>query len=97
MINILTGIPLVTQSDLGSENFGIANCHTVTRQRLDPSLEGTLQHRWMDKKAMNVKPEATWSQLRRNFTPGFEDVLDKGLIEDHQGRILYDLLNPLHR
>ncbi|KAJ7899222.1 hypothetical protein B0H14DRAFT_2331815 [Mycena olivaceomarginata] len=84
------GIPLITQSDLGSENHGIANCHTVTRQRLDPSLEGTLQHRWMDKKSMNVKPEAAWSTLRRNFTPAFEDMLDKG-------QDIYDVLNPLQR
>ncbi|KAF8125216.1 hypothetical protein K438DRAFT_2002219 [Mycena galopus ATCC 62051] len=91
------GIPLITQSDLGSENYGIANCHTVTRQRLDPSLVGTLQHRWMNKKAMNVKPEVAWSGMRRNFTPGFEDVLDKGTIPDAQGNTLYDLLNPLHR
>lgn len=48
------GIPLITQSDPGSENYGIANCQTVTRQRLDPSLQGSLQHRWMNKKAMNV-------------------------------------------
>ncbi|KAJ6619203.1 hypothetical protein B0H10DRAFT_2163996 [Mycena sp. CBHHK59/15] len=41
------GIPLITQSDHGSENYGIANCHTVTRQRLDPLLIGTLQHRWI--------------------------------------------------
>jgi hypothetical protein len=27
----------------------------------------------------NVKPEAGWSQMRRQFTPGFEDILDHGL------------------
>ncbi|KAJ7150864.1 hypothetical protein C8R43DRAFT_951294 [Mycena crocata] len=88
----LGGIPLVTQSDPGSENYGIANCHTITRQRLDPSLEGTLQHRWMNKKAMNVKPEALWSLMRRNFTPGFEDVLDYGI---NMG--LFTLGNPLEK
>ncbi|KAJ6534299.1 hypothetical protein B0H19DRAFT_1272015 [Mycena capillaripes] len=84
------GIPLVTQSDLGSENNGIANCHTVTRQRLDPSLANTLQHRWKPKKGSNIKPEATWSQMRRNFTPGFETTLEKGVNAGD-----YDVNNPL--
>ncbi|KAJ7844680.1 hypothetical protein B0H13DRAFT_2411186, partial [Mycena leptocephala] len=83
------GIPLITQSDPGGENYGIANCHTATRQRLDPSLEGTLQHRWMKDK-MNIKPEATWSQMRRQFTPGFENILDAGV-----ARGLYDVDKPL--
>ncbi|KAJ6573341.1 hypothetical protein B0H10DRAFT_1964050 [Mycena sp. CBHHK59/15] len=52
------GIPLITQSDLGSENNGIANCHTVTRQRLDPSLNGTLQHRWTSKTGMSSRRHA---------------------------------------
>ncbi|KAJ7718872.1 hypothetical protein DFH07DRAFT_872378 [Mycena maculata] len=86
------GIPLITQSDPGGENYGIANCHTVARQRLDPTLEGTMQHRWMNKKAMNVKPEATWSQLRRRFTPGFESILEFGV---SQG--LYDISKPLEK
>ncbi|KAJ7107132.1 hypothetical protein C8R44DRAFT_637746, partial [Mycena epipterygia] len=86
------GIPLITQSDPGSENYGIANCHTVTRQRLDPTLEGSLQHRWMNKKAMNVKPEAMWSQFRRQFAPGFEDILNEGV-----NRGLYDLNRPLEK
>ncbi|KAJ7455486.1 hypothetical protein FB451DRAFT_1342284 [Mycena latifolia] len=86
------GIPLITQSDPGSENYGIANCHTVTRQRLDPSLEGSLQHRWMNKKAMNVKPEAMWSQFRRQFAPGFEDILDEGI-----NRGLYNINRPLDK
>ncbi|KAJ7265657.1 hypothetical protein C8J57DRAFT_1620708 [Mycena rebaudengoi] len=86
------GIPLITQSDPGSENYGIANCHTVTRQRLDPELEGTLQHWWMNKKAMNVKPEATWSMLRRQWTPGFETLLDFGI---NTG--LYNLDDPLEK
>ncbi|KAJ7278500.1 hypothetical protein C8J57DRAFT_1434292 [Mycena rebaudengoi] len=72
------GIPLVTQSDPGSENYGLANCHTNARHHLDPSLKDTLQHRWM-RKHQNIKPEALWSQLRRQWTPGFEDVLDHGL------------------
>ncbi|KAJ7084177.1 hypothetical protein C8R43DRAFT_1051851 [Mycena crocata] len=89
---IAGGIPLITQSDLGSENYGIANCHTVTRQRLDPSLAGTLQHKWMSKKAMNVKPEATWSQMRRQFSPGFENILEEGVAQG-----LYSINKPLEK
>ncbi|KAJ7886446.1 hypothetical protein B0H14DRAFT_3856616 [Mycena olivaceomarginata] len=71
-------MPLVSQSDPGVENFGIANGHTLLRHWHDPSLEGTLQHRWMNEKK-NVIPEIGWSQLRRRWTPGFEDILDIGV------------------
>src|ERR1700743_1286075 len=71
-------MPMVTQSDPGVENFGIANGHTLLRHYHDPALAGTLQHRWMNRKK-NVKPEAAWSQLRRRWTPGFEDILDRGV------------------
>ena len=70
--------PLVSQSDPGTENYGIANGHTMLRHLHDPSLSGTLQHRWMLKKK-NVMPEIGWSQLRHRFTPGFEDILDVGV------------------
>ncbi|KAF8149133.1 hypothetical protein B0H34DRAFT_758164 [Crassisporium funariophilum] len=83
-------MPLVTQSDPGSENYGIANGHTALRHWHDPNLVGTIQHRWMRQKK-NVKPEITWSQLRRRFTPGFEDILDFGV---NNG--LYDTNLPLH-
>ncbi|KAK7036943.1 hypothetical protein R3P38DRAFT_3311626 [Favolaschia claudopus] len=86
----LGGIPLITQSDAGPENYGIANCQTVTRQELDNSLIGTLQHRWVNKKGTNVKPEIVWSLLRRYFAPGFQDILERG-------EYLFDLNNPLHR
>ncbi|KAJ8077842.1 hypothetical protein PM082_002282 [Marasmius tenuissimus] len=66
---------LVIQSDPGSENFCLAKGHTYIRCSLDPNLEGTIQHRWKrDKK--NIPPEILWSNLRRRFTPGFEDILD---------------------
>lgn len=80
---------LVTQSDLGTENFGIANGHTLLRQWHDPALQGTLQHRWMRTKK-NVMPEITWPQLRHRFTPGFENLLDAGV---HNG--WYDAGNTL--
>jgi len=73
----LTDMPLITQSDPGSENYGIANGHPALRHWHDPNLTGTIQHRWMRSKK-NVKPEITWSQLRRRFTPGFEDLLEIG-------------------
>ncbi|KAG2743521.1 hypothetical protein P692DRAFT_20878373 [Suillus brevipes Sb2] len=73
-------IPMVTQSDPGTENYGIANAHTMLRQWHDPALQGTLQHRWMRTKK-NVMPAITWSQLRRRFTPGFESILDRGVDE----------------
>ncbi|KAG0702528.1 hypothetical protein DFH29DRAFT_1046162 [Suillus ampliporus] len=74
----LSHMPLVTQSDLGTENFGIANGHTLLHQWHDPALQGTLQHRWMCTKK-NVMPEITWSQLWRRFTPGFKNLLDAGV------------------
>ncbi|KAG6818632.1 hypothetical protein H0H93_003299 [Arthromyces matolae] len=85
----MKGVPLITQSDRGRENNGMANCHTVLRHKLDPSLEGTLQHRWTVEK-QNIKPEAAWSQLRRQFTPGFENILDEGLNDG-----FYDPSDPL--
>ncbi|KAK7027184.1 hypothetical protein R3P38DRAFT_3315470 [Favolaschia claudopus] len=46
--------------------------------RQDPRLISTLQHRWMNEKK-NVMPDISWSQLRRRFTPGFENILDVGV------------------
>ncbi|KAF8576958.1 hypothetical protein K439DRAFT_1622452 [Ramaria rubella] len=66
-------MPLVTQSDPGSENYGVANGHTTLRHMFDPSLQ-----------------EISWSQLRCQFTPGFEDLLDDGV---HTG--WYDPNDPL--
>ena len=71
-------IPVTTQSDLGSENYGVANIQTHARHELDPSLAGTLQHRWKRNK-MNVKSEANWSVFRRDFAPGYEDLFESGV------------------
>ncbi|KIK76038.1 hypothetical protein PAXRUDRAFT_18490 [Paxillus rubicundulus Ve08.2h10] len=71
-------MPMVAQSDPGSENFGIANAHTMLCQWHDPALLGTLQHQWMWSKK-NIMPEITWSQLCCRFTPGFENLLDLGI------------------
>jgi hypothetical protein len=80
---------LVSQSDPGSENYGIANAHTALRHLHNLSLAGTIQHRWMRQK-QNVKPEIAWSQMRRRFTPGFEDLLEVGVTNDW-----YDINKPL--
>lgn len=69
---------MVTQSDPGTENFGIANAQTMLRQMYDPALRGYVQHRWMRLKK-NIMPEIAWSQLHRRFTPGFEAVLETGI------------------
>ncbi|KAI0080939.1 hypothetical protein K474DRAFT_1588842, partial [Panus rudis PR-1116 ss-1] len=87
----IKGVPLLTQSDLGSENFGIANAHTSIRQYIDPSLEGTLQHRWMTGHN-NVKPEIAWRQFRREHIAGYEKLFDIGLDNGD-----YDPANVLQR
>ncbi len=82
-------MPLVTQSDLGSENYGVANDQSILRQWHDPNLKGTVQQRWMRHKN-NVMPEIAWSQLRRRFTPGFETILEEGVTKGW-----YDINRPL--
>lgn len=74
------GVPLVTQSDPGPENYGVANAQTYIRHRLDPSLEGTRQHRF-SRHHQNILSEIKWSVFRRDFAPGFEDILEKGVHE----------------
>jgi hypothetical protein len=56
-------MPLVTQSDPGSENNGIANGHTLLHHMQDPALARTLQHKFKGQHR-NIKPEIFWSQLR---------------------------------
>ena len=91
LIYELAAIPLTTQSDPGSENYGVANVQTRARHELDPSLAGTLQHRWKREKN-NVKSEANWSVFRRDFAPGFEDLFESGV---NQG--WYDVDKPLEK
>ena len=43
LMKCLQVFPL-TQIDPGTENYGVANAHTVMCHCLDPSLTGTLQH-----------------------------------------------------
>ena len=81
----------MTMSDRGRENNGIANLHTTIRHQLDASLRNTLQHRWCINK-MNIKAEAAWSQVRSQWTPGFEDLLDIGVNDG-----LYSPSDPLEK
>ncbi|KIK76135.1 hypothetical protein PAXRUDRAFT_783066 [Paxillus rubicundulus Ve08.2h10] len=55
-------VPLVTQSDASTENFGIANAQTMLHQMHDLALSGFVQHCWMQTKK-NVMPEIAWLQL----------------------------------
>nr|GAT43856.1 predicted protein [Mycena chlorophos] len=86
-------MPLVTQSDPGVENFGIANGQTMLRQLHDPELSGTLQHCWMKHKK-NVYPEIYWSQLRHRWTPGFEKILELNVVNEwyNPGNLLQALV-----
>ncbi|KIK80942.1 hypothetical protein PAXRUDRAFT_157290 [Paxillus rubicundulus Ve08.2h10] len=70
-------MPLVTQSDPCTENFGIANTQTILWQMHDPALSGFVQHQWMCKK--NIMPEIAWSQLHHHFTPRFKALLEQGV------------------
>ena len=82
-------LPLLTQSDPGTENYGVANAQTVGRQRLDQTLIGTLQHIFKHRKT-NVKSEGNWSVFRRNWTPGFENLFQEGVTKG-----LYDVHNTV--
>ena len=74
----MVGIPIITQSDPGTENNGVANAHTMIRHRLDPNLTNTLQHRFATGHN-NILSEIKWSVFRRDFSPGFEDMLEQGV------------------
>lgn len=61
------------------------------RHELDPTLGETLQHRFM-RKHTNVKSEIMWSQIRRRWSPGYEDLLEFGVLNG-----IYDPDNSVHR
>lgn len=48
-------MPLITQSDLGTENFSFANAQTLLHQHYDSDLWGTLQHCWMRSEKMSCQ------------------------------------------
>jgi hypothetical protein len=76
----MTAVPIITQSDPGHENNGVANAQTVIRQTLDASLAGTMQHRFA-KGHNNILSEIKWSVFRRDFSPGFENILEEGILK----------------
>ena len=82
---------MLTQSDHGTENYHIAYAQTDMRQKLDPGLSGTLQHRWM-RGHTNIKPERAWGRLRDTWSKGFEDMLEIGVTSQW-----YDVSNPVDR
>ncbi|KAJ7303109.1 hypothetical protein DFH08DRAFT_825958 [Mycena albidolilacea] len=45
-------------SDPGTENYGLANGHTMLRHLHDPSLKGTPQHCWMTSSGASLEPPA---------------------------------------
>ncbi|KAH9046216.1 hypothetical protein EDB84DRAFT_1586945 [Lactarius hengduanensis] len=83
------GIPLITQSDPGTENVNVAYAQTALRHHMEPSLDGSIQHRWYRKHG-NIKPEIHWSVFRRDWAVGFQKLLDRGVDEKY-----YDIGDPL--
>ncbi|KAH8979166.1 hypothetical protein EDB92DRAFT_1937397 [Lactarius akahatsu] len=82
-------IPLITQSDPGTENVNVAYAHTALRHQMEPSLDGSIQHRWFRKHG-NIKPEIHWSVFRRDWAVGFQALLDEGVENGY-----YDTGDPL--
>ena len=72
------GVPIIMQSDPGTENYGVANVHTSIRHRLNPNLSNTLQH-CFSRGHNNILSEIKWSIFRQDFSPGFEDILQHGV------------------
>ncbi|KAI9437089.1 hypothetical protein BJY52DRAFT_1130177, partial [Lactarius psammicola] len=83
------GIPLITQSDPGTENINVAYAHTALRHQMEPSLDGSIQHWWFRKHG-NIKPEIHWSIFRRDWAVGFQALLNKGVNSGY-----YDIGDPL--
>ncbi|KAN0130302.1 hypothetical protein V8E53_011925, partial [Lactarius tabidus] len=82
-------IPLIMQSDPGTENVNVAYAQTALRHLMEPSLDGTIQHRWFRKHG-NIKPEIHWSVFRKDWSVGFQALLDRGVDEG-----FYDIGDPL--
>ncbi|KAI9451583.1 hypothetical protein BJY52DRAFT_1205891 [Lactarius psammicola] len=83
------GIPLITQSDPGTENVNVTYVQTALRHQMEPSLDGLIQHQWFCKHG-NIKPEIHWSVFRRDWAVGFQALLDEGVDSGY-----YDIRDPL--
>ncbi|KAG9022657.1 hypothetical protein FRB95_014461 [Tulasnella sp. JGI-2019a] len=90
-VKMAGGAPLITQSDAGSENYGIANAQTIICHAFDATLGNTLQHQWMTGH-QNVKLEIFWSQMQHCWTSGYEELLDTGYFAG-----IYKPVDPLHQ
>ncbi|KAG5219837.1 hypothetical protein IMY05_C4755000700 [Salix suchowensis] len=92
-------IPLIAQSDPGSENFGIAKAHTFLWHWHDPDMNGYLCHRWMKEKK-NIPPEISWSQLRRGSLLDSKIFLIKVKVQaeglQKQERYMHHQITGLH-
>ncbi|KAG6913691.1 hypothetical protein DXG01_004882 [Tephrocybe rancida] len=64
----MTTIPVITQSDPSTENFGVANMHTSIRHHMDPSLRDTLQHAFKQNH-QNIKSKANWHKVLPHGEP----------------------------
>ncbi|QRV83586.1 hypothetical protein RhiJN_11602 [Ceratobasidium sp. AG-Ba] len=82
-------VPLLTQSDAGSENYHVADAQTTLRQMTDPSLQGSRQH-GVSQKHGNIKSEQFWSGMSERASSGLKQFLQLG-IEDES----YDSTVPL--
>ncbi|EGN94589.1 hypothetical protein SERLA73DRAFT_126061 [Serpula lacrymans var. lacrymans S7.3] len=91
VVERLGGMPLITQSNPGTENNGIANGHTLLRHMQDSALDKSLQHMFKGSHC-NIKPEIFWGQFRRRWAPGFEALIEWGVNEG-----LYDADDALER
>jgi len=74
-------VPVITQSDPGHENYGVTNAQTVIRHRLDPTLAGTMQHRFAQGHN-NILSEIKWSVFRRDFLRVSKTYLKKASRKD---------------
>ena len=52
-------------------------------------LDGSIQHRWFCKHR-NIKPEIHWSNFRKDWAVGFQELLDEGVNKGY-----YDIGDPL--
>ncbi|KAN0139571.1 hypothetical protein V8E53_002600 [Lactarius tabidus] len=69
------GIPLVTQSDLGTENVNVTYAQTVLCHQMEPSLDGSIQHQWFCKHR-NIKPEIHCLLFCFIFIPFIQQEVD---------------------
>ena len=88
---IVVGVLIITQSNPGTENYGVANTHTLIWHRLDQDLTDTLQHCFAHGHN-NILSEIKWSVFWQDFAPGFEDILQDGV---NCG--WYNINNPLQK